>query len=63
MMLCQNPQACSFSITKPCGKQLNVLDRSVSNASYSPPCSSDFLDLSTIATRKLSRLKPLRKQA
>ena len=35
--------------------------RSVSNAVYSPPSSSDILNFSIIATRQLCRLKPFRK--
>ena len=38
-----NPWACNFAIIRSCGKQSNALDKSVSNAAYSPPWSSDFL--------------------
>ena len=49
-----------FPIIRPCGQQLNALDRFV-NAAYSPPWPSGFYNFSFIATTQLCGLKPFRK--
>ena len=56
-----NPEACHFAVIRSCGKQTNAFGRSVSNAAYSPPWSSDFSSFPIIATRQLCGLKPFPK--